>query len=201
MKLGTCLLASVVVAAVGTVALGGIATTAHDFRPATWYTSDQICLPCHTPHNAMTDGLDSMVLWNHEMTTATFNMYSPFAVDRPDHPDPPNQPGAPSKLCLSCHDGSIALDAYGGAAGDPANKITGSRNLGTDLRDDHPIAVKYPASDDGYATSPDDVKLVDIGGEDRVECTSCHDPHSDTFPSFLRADIGGSVLCLKCHIK
>jgi len=204
MKLVTCLLAPVVVVALGTSAFGGIVGTAHDFSGETW-SDGQICLPCHVPHNAQTeaDG-SSNVLWNHTMTGETFTMYSPFAMDRADR-DQDAQPGSPSKRCLSCHDGVTAVDSYGGGPGTPAVFITGSANLGTDLRDDHPIGIQYPADGtSGYNAKATlaPVRLVDWGAKtDRVECTSCHDPHSDTVEMFLRMDNAASALCLQCHDK
>lgn len=34
-----------------------------------------------------------------------------------------------------------------------------------------------------------------------VECASCHDPHVDYNPTFLRVDPSGSAVCLTCHSK
>ena len=196
MRQMTYVLAAVVALGLGTTAFGGIEDTAHDLSDLT--TNGRICLPCHVPHNAMTetDG-SSMILWNHTLSSQTFIMYSPFATDRGDR-DQDGEPGTPSKLCLSCHDGSIAVDSYGGAAGDPATKITGSANLEPDLRDDHPIGIAYPVPGDGYKDiSAAEVKVVN----NRVECTSCHDPHDDDLGRFLRVTITNSTLCTTCHDK
>lgn len=207
MKRTTCVLLGLTVVAFGAVTIGGITDTAHDFRGETWYTSDQICLPCHVPHHAMTetDG-SSMVLWNHELTGETFTMYSPFALDRTDRDQDTNVAAGPSRLCLSCHDGVTAVDSYGGTTGSTVmgDIGTGSGDLTTDLRDDHPIGIAYPTTEPGYndkaTLAP--VKLVSWGGkDDRVECTSCHDPHSDTYVRFLREDLTASAICLKCHNK
>jgi len=197
---------SVLVVAYGAVAYGGIAGTLHDFSGESW-SGGQICLPCHVPHNAQTygDG-SSMILWNHELTDETFTMYADFATERPDR-DQDTTPGGPSKLCLSCHDGATALDAYGGGPDPPSEFMdpAGGKVLGTDLRNDHPIGIQYPADGtSGYhdASTLTDVKLVNWGGKtNRVECTSCHEPHSDDFVKFLRKDNGGSALCLECHDK
>jgi predicted CXXCH cytochrome family protein len=35
----------------------------------------------------------------------------------------------------------------------------------------------------------------------RVECASCHDPHSTTNPTFLRVSNNASAVCLTCHQK
>ena len=213
MKRLVCLLASGVILASGAVAIGTIVGSAHDGTAggATW-GSGEICLPCHVPHNAQKDGDDSYILWNHELTTATFDMYSPFFMaegDRGLRNQASPVAGGPSRLSLSCHDGTIALDSYGGTTGVttiPGTPGTpGSRNLGTDLRDDHPIGIDYPAdSTPGYIDDDllTDVKLVDYGAQTRrLECTSCHDPHDVTYPPFLRATKDGSALCLKCHDK
>lgn len=156
---------------------------------------DQVCLPCHTPHNANTT-ISGAPLWNHELTGATFTMY----------PGVTNQPSTESKLCLSCHDGTVAIDSYGGNEGHFNNvKIPPwrSSNLGTDLSDDHPIGVTYPDGDPGFhpASGLQGVQLIMVNGDDRVECTSCHTPHNNGLGNFLRVTPTGSLLCLECHNK
>ena len=204
MKRATVLFLSLAAMGISAAAFGGIVGTDHDFSGETW-SDGQICLPCHVPHGGHTaaDG-SSMVLWNHAITAETFTMYTPFATDRPDRDqDADVLPGSPSKLCLSCHDGATALDSYGGATGSVL--MTGSSVLGADLRDDHPIGVQYPADGtSGYhnASTLTDEKLVDWGSKtNRVECTSCHEPHSDDYVKFLRKDNAASALCLECHDK
>lgn len=159
---------------------------------------NRICLPCHVPHNAYpeADADVKMVLWNHDETDADFDMYLTLA----EHQGVLN---GPSKLCLSCHDGVTAIDSYGGATG--LIKIPGWRptHIGTDLTDDHPIGIAYPDGEPGYqpASGLEGVKLVDVGGTDRVECNSCHDPHNNGLGKFLRVPISGSEICLRCHDK
>ncbi len=161
---------------------------------------DRVCLPCHTSHNARTDARgESLVLWNHAETDQTFEMYATTA----DHRG--TQPEGVSKLCLSCHDGATAIDDFGGNddyfnnVKIPADSLS---NLGLDLRDDHPIGVEYPPPDlTGYKDKSTftGVKVVVVNGMDRVECTSCHDPHNDSLGMFLRQTLTGSALCLECH--
>ncbi len=204
MRRGAWVAFSILVAVFAATAFGGgIVGTGHDFSSEVW-SEGRICLPCHVPHDAQTDDDGStMVLWNHSVTNETFTMYSGFVLERLDR-DQDEQPGGASKLCLSCHDGATAVDAFGGGPESPSMYATDT-SLGTDLRDDHPIGIQYPP--DGLAgfkpranLSP--VKLVSWGGRtDRVECTSCHEPHSDDFGMFLRMDNTGSALCLQCHDK
>jgi len=190
--------------ALTTSAFGQISGTAHDFSTETWNTSGEICIVCHTPHNAMAS---YEPLWNHEVTGATFTLYSSSTLNAA-----PGQPGGVSKLCLSCHDGTLAIDSFGGLTGSTA--ITGTSNFGTDLSNDHPISIAYDA-----ALIAADIELRDpstepsgLGGtidtdmlfSGQLECASCHDVHNTATAvgtPFLRITNAGSALCLLCHIK
>lgn len=167
--------------------------------PGVTIPGNQVCLPCHTPHNALKPG-DDNVLWNHAETQETFVMYKSTA----------NQPEGASKLCLSCHDGVTAIDNYGGNGG-TGMVITGNANLGTDLSDDHPIGIDYPTSQPAEYKDPSTfapginggpgVHLVTINGTPRVECTSCHNVHNNGLGNFLLVPVQESYICLQCHIK
>lgn len=167
--------------------------------PGVSLPGNQVCLPCHTPHNALLYG-DENVLWNHAETEETFIMYKSTA----------GQPEGPSKMCLSCHDGVTAIDNYGGNGG-TGIVITGARALGADLSNDHPIGIEYPTALPAEFKDPatfapgvgggPGVRLVDIGGVDRVECTSCHNVHNNGLGTFLRVPLQESYICLQCHIK
>ena len=188
-----------------------ITGSAHDFSAiAPTWSNDEICLPCHTPHGAKTL-LDNLVpLWNHDVTAATFTLYSSPTgpLDATDLADPDGV----SKACLSCHDGTIAVDAYG--SNTPSTMIT--TPLGSDLSNDHPISFTYNtglATTDGELFDPatTDAGLSTAGTiqnrmlfADQLECASCHDVHNtecDTCPSLLLKDNAGSALCLTCHDK
>jgi predicted CXXCH cytochrome family protein len=177
-----------------------VINTPHNLNnyPGVSIPGNQVCLPCHTPHNALLAGEEN-VLWNHAETGETFTMYSSTA----------GQPEGPSKMCLSCHDGVTAIDSYGGTSGTVV--MTGSAALGTDLSDDHPIGIEYPTALPSEYNDPNTfapginggpgVKLVEINSVERVECTSCHHVHNNGLGNFLRVPIQESYLCLQCHIK
>ena len=80
------------------------------------YTESRVCIFCHTSHNASVEG----PLWNHETTSPSqFKAY-----DRPTMKGQAEQPSGATKLCLSCHDGTIAvgsLRAWARHAGCSAN--------------------------------------------------------------------------------
>ena len=70
-------------------------------------TETQICIFCHTPHNAD----PAYPLWGHEVTSAEYTHYtSTSLVSYASEADAPPIDGI-SRLCLSCHDGTIALGA------------------------------------------------------------------------------------------
>ena len=196
-------LAFFLVAGIATLSFGQIAGSAHDLSGQTWNGSGEICIVCHTPHNAQT--VTGAVLWNHRVTAATFTAYTSTTLQGTII-----APDGTSKLCLSCHDGTIGLEDFGGATGG-TNYITGTANVGTDLSDDHPVSITYStatANADGELNDPA-TELSGLGStiaadmlfSGRVECASCHDVHDDTNTKFLRKANTGSALCLTCHNK
>jgi predicted CXXCH cytochrome family protein len=177
----------------------------HDVRVAG--TTGDLCSACHTPHNA--NASFQALLWNRSLPAATsFQVYD--STVNPDF-----KGGAVSLaggtqvslLCLSCHDGTTALNTVLQPAPGTSlmtSKITGSSLLGTDLRNDHPVAFSYDAAATApgakLVANPDitKVKLFGATGSRRVECGSCHDAHS-TAAAFLRTPNTNSQLCLACH--
>jgi predicted CXXCH cytochrome family protein len=179
--------------------------TSHDFRNYT--ATGELCVPCHTPHNANTT-VPNSPLWNHQVTSQTFTPYSTTTLDATV-----GQPSGVSKLCLSCHDGLTAVDNYGGTT-NGTWLITGREHMGTDLTNDHPISFVYDqtlANQDGELKDPT-TAVTPLGGtiqEDllsaglTLECSSCHDVHNgySSNPELLKITPNGSTLCLTCHVK
>jgi hypothetical protein len=125
--------------------------------------------------------------------------------------------------CLACHSSGAGI--VGAGATDFSVFV-----IGTDLRNDHPVGVRFPTvglgvdfnppnatratvrwfdSDGDNRPDTNEVRLYDSGDGYAVECASCHDPHgvpsggsgSSFNASFLRVSNTGSALCLTCHIK
>ena len=187
-----------------TVNSQGITNTAHDFAGDTWNSSGEICIVCHTPHNALSS--PDSPLWNHEITTATFTLYSSTTLDATL-----GQPNGGSKLCLSCHDGTVAVENFGGVT-DGTNIIGGSNLVGTDLLNDHPISFTYDgtlATADGGLHDPSVITSGlgstindDLLFGSQMQCSSCHDVHNAAGWDFLLVKSNaGSALCLTCHNK
>jgi len=137
------------------------------------------CSYCHAPHSGLSTG---QALWNQKQTKATYQVYTSTTYHQKGQ-----QPilGSDSNLCLSCHDGTVAV---GNTI--TAGQITmiGSMNshdvFGTNLQSSHPFSLQLPIKDtidiiaslvaQGKTGDPlGKVKLID----GNIECTSCHNPH------------------------
>ena len=142
-----------------------VANTKHNLSvtgPGTVTASveDQVCVFCHTPHGA--SNFPGSPLWNRQLSNQTYTVYTSSSLDAEDIMGQLDQPGGSSKLCLSCHDGTLAIGTVNvlggqqnvtsrmtGTAADgsmPAGEgeLTGfTRDLGIDLTNDHPISLTY----------------------------------------------------------
>ena len=229
----------------------GISGTAHDLRKESlvgdYYNADdvdnayageanpdlnRICVWCHAPHHTLRPAefagdIDYLPLWNHRITTLVYQTYANGA-DEPADPNHlaqseiiANQPGAVSKLCLSCHDGSVAVNEYGFVPGDIKSSgtrkgdapvfIQGQYKIGEggNLTNHHPIGFFYQdvASTDDEIATPTAVmgnyRLGDLLWAGNMECTTCHDVHNtkNTGEKFLWVSDKDSEFCLTCHLK
>ena len=126
-------------------------------------TEDEICVFCHTPHGATS--FPGSPLWNRQLSSQTYTVYTSSSLDAEDIMGQLDQPGGSSKLCLSCHDGTLAIgtvnvlggqqnvniEMTGTAADDTMppgdGETTGfTRDLGIDLTNDHPISLTYDSN-------------------------------------------------------
>ena len=161
----------------------------------------EVCVFCHTPHNARTTG----PLWNKRDPGTTYTLYTSSTLNASV-----GQPDGTSIMCLSCHDGTIALGSvissatnisFGGLTVLPSGKA----NLGTNLSDDHPVSFLYDAalaSMNGQLRQPSSITApVSLDRNSKMQCTSCHDAHDNTNPKFLVTTNQGSALCYSCHDK
>jgi hypothetical protein len=192
--------------------------------------TDEVCVFCHTPHGASAQDQGGSTLraplWNRRVPDgATYTPYTSSSLDAATIIQGlQSQPGGSSKLCLSCHDGTLAIgnvNVLNGAA-NPSIPMQGTgaqgeipagegattgftRQLGTDLRNDHPISLTYDAQlaqRDGELRLPDAQQRWPAGsgsvigvrasgykpllpleptGHDhmgQLQCATCHDPHT-----------------------
>lgn len=163
-------------------------------------TETDACIFCHTPHHSTKEA----PLWNRTSSGATYTPYSSTTTKALI-----GQPTGSSKLCLSCHDGTVALglvhsrnspiEMQNGVTTMP----TGPSRLSTDLSDDHPVSFVY---DSALAATKGDLKdpstlvgPVRLDKNHQLQCTSCHDPHDNQFGKFLVQNNYASALCATCH--
>lgn len=183
-----------------------IVGSGHDFKAKSWNTTSEVCIVCHTPHNANTTVADAP-LWNHQLSaTVNYTMYTSGTMQ-----SVAGQPDGSSKLCLSCHDGTVAMENFGGKT-NGTNFMTGGPVLGTSLSNDHPISITYDAAlatADGGLNNPT-TALSGLGGtiaanmlvSNKMQCSSCHDVHNAAgVTHLLLKSNAGSALCLTCHKK
>lgn len=158
-----------------------------------------LCVFCHTPHNAN----PTRALWNRELPGTTYTLYQSSTLEATL-----NQPNGNSRLCLSCHDGILAL---GNLRVPPKGShftlgpLTGKAALGTDLSDDHPISFVYDSAlalRRGQLADPTTLpQTIRLDSTKQLQCTTCHNPHEDRHPKFLRLDNRFGALCTTCHRK
>lgn len=147
-----------------------------------------------------------------------------------------DEPGTISRQCLSCHDGTIAIGAVyklqrnigtnlidmSDVELDGTMKTTSSGYIGTDLSMHHPVGIEYnPNITLNFGNGIRTMELVAISaidptskiklytysdGKSYVECTSCHNPHSEN-AKFLNVgtepSLGANIVktCTSCHDK
>lgn len=184
---------------------GGVENTVHNLSVSgpgqvKALSEEEICIFCHAPHRSTTRA----PLWNRYDSRASYMIYDTSTLDAL-----PGQPTGATRMCLSCHDGTVALGEIASRPDEIAfssenrflNPSTGS--VETDLGDDHPVSFIYDealASADSQIVSPSAIPPpvhLDEAGE--MQCTACHDPHDDTYGNFLLLAPTGGVLCTSCH--
>ena len=191
----TAIAMAVSAALISAPAWAGIAGTPHDLSDR--LGTGQVCLPCHAPHQGL--NASAGPVWNHALSKASFTQF-----------------GAPLKLtgdsvlCMGCHDGVTAVSDFNVAnpavrvSPDAANlaiqNLPGANranDLGTNLSGIHAVSAIYPTARVSMrpVTALGPLRLQD----GRVECTTCHDPHSSLHGKFLRMSNAGSAMCLTCH--
>jgi predicted CXXCH cytochrome family protein len=161
---------------------------------------EQVCIFCHAPHNST----GQRPLWNRTMPPTHYRIYESSTTDaRID------QPSGPSKMCLSCHDGALALGLL--ASREPNDPVLmskrtippGPSDLTQDLSDDHPIGFRFDralTARDDQLKNPDLIsRELPLGKHNEMHCTTCHDPHNNSLGNFLRIPDVRSTICLSCH--
>lgn len=179
-RLGVLLAGGVALMLAHSAAMAGIATSKHDlsstgagnkFTPTAG--NSEICAFCHTPHGANTSAV--VPLWNRALgAPGSYTTYAALGTTTLDGATAPV--GSVSLACLSCHDGTQAMNVVINAPGSggytpttggtwagtwtgtaltasPVGSLSnaGIVNIGTDLQNDHPVGIQYAGG--GYLSS------------------------------------------------
>jgi len=174
----------------------------------------EVCKFCHVPHSAV----EPVPLWSHALSRA--ERYETPLLRRATAPEEAPQPAGSSRLCLSCHDGTVALGDLGQLrlpiqmAGAQRLGRGHKGYLGTDLSGSHPVSIPIVDPDPVRTNALTDMSLrpstesrggaLSLDAEGRMQCSTCHDPHSDRHyrpgetPHFwVRPTV--DEVCLACH--
>jgi predicted CXXCH cytochrome family protein len=187
--------------------------------------STNVCGACHTIHHIPDPTRGP--LWIHTPTANTFKTYDQGGSET--FPSGLTVTlGSSSKSCLSCHDGSIAINSQdSGAEPGTTTSIVGGVPVfiktnaipievsggQDDLTHMHPIGVNYttaiglvPTGDLNPVSTPiagGSIQTVMLKNGN-VECSSCHDIHrtqGTSATSGIYTIASGQTLCLTCHNK
>jgi len=197
----------------------GIKGSKHDLSKGValggWNTREEICRVCHAPHDKGRTTYTTGLLWNRGVSQAEYTMYSSDTIDGTTEAAPTGH----SKMCLACHDGTVAMDTYDSHTTTAAFVTGASYKVSTNLQGTHPISVTFPTTDPQLhdattATWHDGTLVSETLQNGRVECSTCHDVHntdeSVANTAMLRvantslATKGAgdpSGMCLTCHNK
>ncbi|HXZ80399.1 MAG TPA: cytochrome c3 family protein [Terriglobales bacterium] len=184
-----------------------------------------LCNYCHIAHKFASDGGlgpngPAQLLWNHTLSSSTaYTAYTSWTQQATDlkslqatgtDADTTN----PSILCMSCHDGTVALNStYTGAIG-AINALPTTRVINpADANKTHPVnftydatlasnaGMKVPAGPNGVDVNTGNAVVPLYAG--KMQCSTCHEPHTNShllfrnFAAVYTATNGS--WCLYCH--
>ncbi len=174
-----------------------------------------LCVYCHTPHGSNSN-FSGNALWDNNLSIneTTYLVYD--KIDTEGDIDTNS-----SKACLSCHDGVSAVNSIFESSSNISSSSSDDRIHNDGFFDNgHPISIPYDeqkaslnpksgsfgAKTKGYSAvwhTPDGSQtILSVLRADRIECSSCHDPHLGENATFLRVKSNErSLLCFGCHAK
>ncbi|MGE5206095.1 MAG: cytochrome c3 family protein [Chlamydiota bacterium] len=194
-----------------------IVNSAHDLRATMGTGSYTLCNFCHIAHkfaDVTAPATAGPLLWNHTLSSVTsYGVYTSdtfagYATDITDL----GTVATPtvSNLCLSCHDGTVAVDSWYSAVRATQNAVNMPLDRTVkDLTQQHPINFTYNAALANAAgiLVPASTTSVDGAGEiplfaGKMQCATCHDPHNGAsgiltqqFPTQT-----SGTFCTYCHL-
>jgi predicted CXXCH cytochrome family protein len=154
-----CAIIGIVLFFIALQAYAGVKTTKHNLSatsPGTIKAVSEtgICVFCHTPHGASVPG--DAPIWNHTLSTANYTVPSNAQPEWVTMLTTVGQPDKGAKLCLCCHDGTVAIGMLVNTPGPGSSgqaiqmlevtpegymRTTAGGYIGTDISGHHPISI------------------------------------------------------------
>ena len=160
----------------------GVLNSVHDMRASAGASdapNDRVCAFCHTPHHAYqgTDPSSYYPLWSRQLDTQSFLPYQSATINAIDWAA--DTAIGPTRLCMSCHDGTIAPDQHYGNIGVVAGLAENVPGMGVGstwmggpgvgsgvagLTNDHPVGFNYDTVAVGPTSGNPTPALVNSAG-------------------------------------
>jgi Zn finger protein HypA/HybF involved in hydrogenase expression len=197
----------------------GLKHSHHDFTGDSWAENSE-CRPCHAPPGLSLRRGETPA-WHRQILQDSFDIFSDNTINKGS-----GEPIGNSKLCLSCHDGSVAP---GAAYHQGLFLNTSAGAVVSFMPMEHPVSVSYGRNimNKKYKLRDPFTAMSGLGGtiesdllkNGYIECTSCHDTHlfrntkgcgschqdnngtyaGRTYSVSLWKSNAKSALCLTCH--
>lgn len=140
----------------------------------------EVCVYCHTPHGA-NENIDAP-LWNRTIKSNTYQTYNQLGTT--SLTAEVNQPGIHSLTCLSCHDGTVAIDSI--------LNMPGSGKYNAASKTNHQEAfLDSWVSASGTTVSPNHLAIgTSSPAKPTAGCMSCHNSDLGMAHDFTTKKIG-----------
>ncbi len=194
------------------LAQGGLAGSPHDFTDGTEMgpapVAVGLCTFCHTPHRAFSTRL----LWNHTLASQAYTWDEATTMGGTDLPSNLQTWIGPTRNCLSCHDGSVAIgDVAWFDKVVPVTPLNPAKHVdeditvgqGGNLSGNHPVGVPFPFNN----TSGETYNGITTGADVVMEWVP--DPRINGIRLFVDSGAGSALAgaqegnagieCSSCH--
>lgn len=197
-------------------ARSGAPTTGNSGGTVIYSTNqDQLCVWCHTPHAGATGG--GAPLWNKSITGATFTVYPTTVAGTA----PATTIYNGSRICLTCHDGTLAINQVINAPGSGGVNSAGSQvgawqgtaagniiptssaaNLGNNISNDHPVSIEFSAPSAVTDNNPASLRVTTYALASTTTWLARRTVANPAISDILVASGGGGrtyIECVTCH--
>ncbi|MEW5756347.1 MAG: hypothetical protein AB1810_08575 [Pseudomonadota bacterium] len=135
---------------------------------------NEVCVYCHTPHGTSTNV--EAPLWNRSKSTTTYTLYS--TLNTTSLSGSVHNPGLNSLTCLSCHDGTVAIDSVinmpGSGGFSAAQMLVNADKTSGDWATSQTFLDSWGSVAGNAGPSPSGKHFVLAGDTGFSNCSNCH---------------------------